>query len=360
MSAHSTIVGGSTAKRVINCPGSVKLVQQAPPQPESKYAAEGSILHGYIERLVTDDTRIADLEINDAQAEKLDFCLQALDEIQIEEYDTEVKFKYDKVPGVFGTVDLIGTYNAGATAVVLDWKFGDGVTVRAEDNEQLMFYALLAWRSGHWAFEKATEVELCIVQPPQLRQWSCSLKRLARFEDDLLHALRIAQGSAPPTAIGEWCKFCPAKTICPQHTGAIERVVRSRLEQLSNEQLGQMLELADKLESFIGAARGLVQQKLEAGLPVPGWKLVPKQARRQWTNEADALAALRAVGAPESELMELRSPAQIEKVLKKRKIALPEEVVTSVSSGDTIAPESDPRPAKVLLAQQFAAALSKI
>jgi hypothetical protein len=36
MAAHSNIVGGSTAKRVIACPGSVKLVQQMPPRPSSR------------------------------------------------------------------------------------------------------------------------------------------------------------------------------------------------------------------------------------------------------------------------------------------------------------------------------------
>ena len=46
---HSNIVGGSTAKRVINCPGSVVLVQQMPPQVESKYAAEGTLLHACME-----------------------------------------------------------------------------------------------------------------------------------------------------------------------------------------------------------------------------------------------------------------------------------------------------------------------
>ena len=37
---HSNIVGGSTAKRVINCPGSVALVAKMPPQVENKYMAE--------------------------------------------------------------------------------------------------------------------------------------------------------------------------------------------------------------------------------------------------------------------------------------------------------------------------------
>ncbi len=39
MAPHSNIVGGSTAKRVIACPASVKLAQQMPPKPSSKYAS---------------------------------------------------------------------------------------------------------------------------------------------------------------------------------------------------------------------------------------------------------------------------------------------------------------------------------
>ena len=49
MAAHSNIVGGSTAKRVIACPGSVKLVQQMPPRPSSRYADEGTLCHNIME-----------------------------------------------------------------------------------------------------------------------------------------------------------------------------------------------------------------------------------------------------------------------------------------------------------------------
>ena len=52
---HSNIVGGSTAKRVINCPGSVALVQKMPPQPSNKYADEGTLLHNVIADIVMTD-----------------------------------------------------------------------------------------------------------------------------------------------------------------------------------------------------------------------------------------------------------------------------------------------------------------
>jgi hypothetical protein len=57
---------------------------------------------------------------------------------------------------------------------------------------------------------------------------------------------------------------------------------------------------------------------------------------------------------------ELLSPAQMEKVLKKRKLALPDDLVVAVSSGTTLAPESDPRSAVLQIGKQLTAALSKI
>ena len=363
MSAHSTVVGGSSAGRVLACPGSVQLVRKAPPQIENTYMAAGTRLHEAVADILSDKP-VDRSKFDDEENAKLDFALKFVDSLEAEEpgrileYDVEARVQWDEVLGAFGTVDFIG--RIGDTVVVLDWKFGDGVIVDAENNSQLLFYALAAFRSRHWAFENAYFVELVIVQPFQVRRWVTDLKRLLDFEADLRSAVRASEMQAPPLKVGNHCRFFPAKAICPAQTGEIDRLVKTRLEALNDAALGKTLELADMLESFAAAARQLVQQKLEAGLPVPGWKLVPKRATRKWTNDADALAALRAVGAPESELMEVRSVAQIEKVLKKHKIALPADVVTSVSSGDTIAPESDPRPAKVLLAQQMAAALSKI
>ena len=48
MAAHSNVVGGSTAKRVLACPGSVALVQKMPPQPSSVHADTGTLLHNTI------------------------------------------------------------------------------------------------------------------------------------------------------------------------------------------------------------------------------------------------------------------------------------------------------------------------
>jgi len=96
---------------------------------------------------------------------------------------------------------------------------------------------------------------------------------------------------------------------------------------------------------------------------VPGYKLVAKKATRQWVDEAVTKTKLAEMGVKDKDLykpQELISPAQAEKLLKKSKLALPDDLVVAVSSGSTLAPESDPRPAVLNIGRQLNAALSKL
>lgn len=372
---HSNIVGGSTAKRVINCPGSVALVQKMPPKPSSKYADEGTLLHDVIaEHLATlkpletflgkkYQDQVLTQELID---EKLVPALALLDEIDPKQemsYEVETRVGFgDLLPGVFGSTDFVG--RLGDKAVVLDWKFGDGVVVSAEENEQLMFYAAAAMRTDalKWAFEGATEIECVIVQPPMIRRWTTTPERIAQFEHQLVRAVKAAEQPDAGLKAGDHCRWCAAKPVCPQMTGAVDRALQVQLKEIDAATLGQYLNQADTLEGWITDLRALAFQMLEKNIPVPGYKLVQKQARRQWTDEAKAIAALHDMGVPRGELFspeEIRSPAQMEKVLKKRKLALPDDLVKSVSSGTTLASEDDSRPA-VLQLGDLRAAISKL
>ena len=298
--------------------------------------------------------------------DKLVPALALLDEIDPKQemhYEVETRVGFgDLLPGVFGSTDFVG--RMGDKAVVLDWKFGDGVMVSAEENEQLMFYAAAAMRTPalQWAFEGATEIECVIVQPPMIRRWTTTPERIAQFEHQLVKAVKESQYPDAVLHTGDHCRWCAAKPVCPQMTGEVERAALVQIKQLDAAMLGQYLAKADVLEGWITDLRALAFQMLEKNVPVPGYKLVQKQARRQWTDEAKAIAALHDMGVPRGELYspeEIRSPAQIEKVLKKRKLALPDELVKSVSSGTTLASEDDSRPA-VLQLGDLRAALSKL
>jgi hypothetical protein len=145
-------------------------------------------------------------------------------------------------------------------------------------------------------------------------------------------------------------------------TGLVDRSLHAQLDILDVEQIADYLKKADMLEQWIADVRGLAHQILDAGKPVPGFKLVAKRATRQWVDDDKALFTMVNEGIPEGELITVKvmSPAQAEKVLKLHGMQLPADQVVAVSSGSTLVEESDPRPAVLQIGQQLTAALSKI
>ena len=373
---HSNIVGGSTAKRVIACPASVKLVQQIPAKDTpNEHADRGTLLHNVIAEVLEYKlhpeeflgTKYNDQVLTEELIhEKIDPALEAFREVGFgidgHSYMVETRVGFgDFLPGVFGSTDILG--RIGNRAIVLDWKFGDGVLVSAEENEQLLFYAAAAMRTdkAKWVFEGATEIECIIVQPPEIRRWVTTPQRVALFEKELRRAVHESQSEAASMASGSHCRWCAAKPICPQMTGQVERVLQLKLKALPIDQIAVQLEQADAIESYVKDLRALATQMIEHGIRVPGYKMVAKRGTRQWIDKAKIEAWVEENGIKGAyDPMTIKSPAQLEKVLKKAKVEFPNDLVVSVSSGDTLAPESDSRPAVLQIGKQLSAALLKI
>ena len=355
---HSTIVGGSTAKRVIACPASIELVAKMPPKPSSKYADEGTLLHDAISQILdckaTPESVIGMVYegitlTQELYDDKIAAALSALDEIDPDkqmEFAVESSVNFgDLLPGVFGSADLLG--RIGKKAIVLDWKFGNGVAVEATENEQGMFYAAAAMRTPEtqWVFEDVEEIEIIIVQPPMVKRWTTTPSRIAIFQMDLVAAVN---GPRTRMATGEHCRWCAAKPTCPLVTGAVDRALKTALVRLDADKVSEYLAQAELLESWIDSVRVLAYDMLENNVKVPGFKLVAKRGTRQWVNN-EAPVKLLGDKAYESKLI---SVAQAEKIIGKKNF--PADVAVSVSSGSTLAPEDDPRPAVLNLGKQLA------
>jgi hypothetical protein len=346
-----------------------------PAKPSSVYADTGTLLHDAMAEILrhpdSPATDVIGMQYEDVELtqelydEKIVPALAALDLIDPDgvmdiAVERTVGFG-DLLPDVFGSADLIG--RIGSRAIVLDWKFGDGVAVEVEENAQALFYAAAARRTADtwWAFEDVTEIECIIVQPPEVKRWVTSPKRVQRFEKELFAAVKKAMRADAPFAAGDHCRWCAAKPICPILSGGVMRALQTSLTALDADLLAAAVRDADVLEDWIKDVRALAHQLLEQGLPVPGYKLVPKRATRQWVDEDKAKEVLTDFLSPEElTVSKLVSPAQAEKALKKRKIDLPGELVVAVSSGNTLAPESDPRPAVMQIGVQLSAALGKL
>ena len=261
MAQHSAIVGGSTAGRLLNCPGSWQATLALPPTADipSEYAQEGTAMHAamaalmfarqiaanmgehrpiaaeHVDQLIGDTfhDRAITREHVDTMLQPAIDALSELEAIHGGGFDVlaiEHRVKFPRVPGAFGTVDLI---MGGETHVLhVDWKFGQGVGVKAvytdehgeTVNAQLLFYAVGAKNSIKGLYKAKQQPVLAIIQPrsePPLSHVAISQKELQWFTEDLHRAVIAATNRSSPRSKGEWCRFAPCKIDCPLWTNAI-------------------------------------------------------------------------------------------------------------------------------------------
>lgn len=344
---HSAIVGGSTAKRVIACPASIELSAKMPPKPASSFANEGTLLHDAISQILDFKTESVIGMVyegitltQDLYDEKIAVALVALDEIDPDkkmEFTVESNVNFGHLlPGVFGSADLLG--RLGNRAIVLDWKFGDGVAVDATENYQGMFYAAAAMRTPatQWVFDEATEIEIIIVQPPHVKRWVTTPARIKQFEAELVSAVN---GPRTKLESGDHCRWCAAKPTCPKVTGAVDRALKTSLIKIDETKISEYLAQFELLETWMDDVRVLAYTMLENNVKVPGFKLVAKRGTRQWIKDQNAIDLL----GDKAYERKLISVAQAEKLVGKKKF--PSDLAVSVSSGSTLVNEDDPRPA---------------
>ena len=374
---HSTIVGGSTAKRVINCPASVALVNKVPPKGSSDYANEGTMLHNaiaeYWEKSHKPETFIGyehsgvtlDEDLFERKFLPAIKAIDDLDPLAMMQYAVETLVSFPTEPeleGVFGSTDFLG--RIGNCAYVIDWKFGDGVYVEAEENPQLLFYAAAAMATPkvEWVFKDVTTVMMVIVQPRfGVSTWETSPKRVKQFERDLIEAVKKAKRPDAEFCRGDWCKWCAAKPVCPLMTGAADRALKAKIDDLDKAQIAKYLEDVDYLEDWMKSLQELAETIIKNGGSVDGWKLVEKRATKKWVDETTAEEYLsRHLDETDYTTKKIITPTQAEKLLKAQGVELSDGVIDKSSSGLTLVKDSDKRPSAITAQQRLATALSKM
>jgi hypothetical protein len=375
--AHSS-VGGSSAKRVMECPGSMLLCEKYPSK-SSEYAEAGTAMHEALDMILqgkTDkDSDVVGLTFNgividqEMYEEGIAEALRIFDELDRElggiEFLNEQRVVFPGIDGAFGTVDIVGSTKD--RTVLIDWKMGAGVGVDAEANAQLLYYAYAAANTPATAkfFSKDKPIEMFIIQPrirdgEPFTRWMTSYLQLSAFAIDLKHAVDKALEPDAPFKLGPHCRFCSGKIGCPLYNGLATKTLALTPEELA-AQLAERLPYADAMIELGKSMKDMAHGLLEQGQPVKGWKLVNGRAMRSWVDEEKVTRYFAKVGLPAADrfVKKLISPAQAEKALKAASLPseLPAALVKKESSGTTLAKDSDPRPA-VLLAGDALKALA--
>jgi Protein of unknown function (DUF2800) len=407
--AHSFIVGGSTAGRLLACPGSYQANLEIPPsaQVESVYAAEGTAMHDIMAKLmrwraqqqprylcVTADM-VLQFALGLVNAGELEFehyndmiepalrQLERLEEIyggSFKVLGVEQPVKFPGIPAAFGTVDLI--IQSADYVVHVDWKFGQGIGVKAvysdgqgdTINPQLMYYAVAGYRSAQkrYAYRK---VVVAIIQPRAAPETALTHTVVSRTEikffiEDLHNAVALALNRDPPRSKGEHCRFAPCKATCPLWTGPLLDL--AALQPVERQSVPVKPETPTAYGNYLASAKALVDQMalfkisldeqlhayLQEGGLVPGWRLKAKTKMRQWVDPKLVDQELRALGFADNEIWQdkLQTFASADATARRLGVKIPEHLRVAPSSNETtIAPTSDPADVvqPVLLLEQF-------
>lgn len=152
-------------------------------------------------------------------------------------------------PGATGTSDTV--IIKGNTAIIADLKYGRGVQVFAEGNEQLLIYGASAVADFD-ALGEIEHVELHILQPRlnHFDVWKLTVAEMnERIEVIRQKAKQILAGPDGLTAVpgGKQCKFCKASATCKERTDFTTNIIVGEFVDLDKGFIKVEMPQAEKL-----------------------------------------------------------------------------------------------------------------
>ena len=362
------ILSPSSAKRWINCTPSA-LLAEAAGSKSSVYAEEGTLAHEIAEHALTrylegsyDPIIDEELPIKDEHLKNplfsidmanyiRDYCDYVIGEnYEMQKADGLSKMFLerrvditDHAPDSFGSVDV--TLETGRTIHIIDLKYGAGVKVFADHNEQMMLYALGALKAA--ASKDITNIRMTIAQVrlDHYDTFEMSKGELLDWAEKVLKpAAKAAIQGKGKQVIGSWCGFCPVKAQCRAQRDAILADFDEKPEPLllSDEEVTDLIGKIDTYKSWIESVNKYVYDRAIQGYKWEGYKLVAGRTSRVIKDESKIRQALLNEFLEDEVLnIKLKGIGDLEKLLGKKVFSARfGDVVQSRPGAPKLVPES--------------------
>jgi hypothetical protein len=311
MSAHA-LLSPSGAERWLNCTPSARL-EAGFPNRAGQAAKEGTLAHSLAELMLLHKTGTLNAlqykaRLKAIQADKLyDASMLAYMEdytgYVIEQYsaalaqtkDAKIFLEQkldltDYMPEAFGTGDVI--IIADNVLDIIDLKYGKGVPVSAEENKQMMLYALGALRDYDFMYDIHT-VRMTICQPrlDSISVYELPVADLKTWADsELRPRAALAWEGKGEYKAGKHCRFCKAAGICKANADKnLELAAHDFADGalMKDTEVAEVLQRADIFRKWLTAVEDYaLEQALTAGKKWPGLKLVEGRSNRQYSDPA--------------------------------------------------------------------------
>jgi len=302
-------LSASRTDRFMQCPGSYRLESLMPYEPAGEAAAIGTAIHELSEIIlrggsIPTGTDPDHLSMAQGYANFVNTLVENPRKKMIEvNLDEGLQSLH---PALGGTADAILV--DGDHLHVIDLKTGR-VAVDAQDNKQLLTYALGAMRQ--LKAPNTIECTMHIFQPRVGHsKWTVSGNYLELHGRRLLSAAELAlSGDAPTRPSPDACRYCKAKTICPSMREKVQETARSDFKP-DTTVTPEMLENAALVAAWADAVQSAAKAQITEGKAIQGWTMRAGRKTKFWKDEALVMEAFK--DTPTA--WELKSPSAVLKL----------------------------------------------
>lgn len=356
-------LSASSAHRWMNCNPSANLEREFADRT-SEAAAEGSAAHALCEHKLRKALKMRSTRpVSKYDSDEMEMYTDSYVEFVLEQIEVAKQHCTDPfvlieqrldfscyVPDGFGTGDCLIV--ADKLLHIIDFKYGLGVLVEAEENPQMMLYALGALRLFDALYDIDT-ISMSIFQPRRenVSTWTITVAELEEWAEKTLRPkAELAFKGEGEFNPGPWCTFCKAAVKCrarAEEKLAIAQYEFAKPPLLTDEEIEDILSRLDDLTKWANEIAAYAQDAaINHGKQWNGFKLVEGRSIRKYSDETAVVAAATAAGYRDIYKKSLIPITEMEKLMGKKTFAeVLGGLVIKPQGKPTLVPASDKRPA---------------